>query len=378
MSAAVSEISLEDRAGIREFFALPRSIYSGNRAWVEPLLSDQRRKINPITSPFFEYGNVRLFVATGADRKSNGRIAAILNPHHEQVHGKRAGFFGLFECTHDVGMARCLFEQATAVLSEAGCEEVIGPVNLTTNDESGFLIEGYDERPTFMCNYCPSYYHDLVLACGFEKAIDTLSYMAWHGHPFPEKYYRLIKRVEKNPRLCIRRFEKKSAREDILTIAGIYNESFRGTWGFVPITDNEAIDLGKGLLPIADPDLVWIAYCDQKPAGAILGFPDINEILANLDGRLFPFGFLRFLFGQRRIQGMRVAALGVVPEYRSLGIETILIHRVHDRVHTRPYKRSEFSVVMESNHRMRNLLERFGFKCTRRYRIYRKQLRATQ
>ena len=374
MEIAVREIRAGDRMGISEFLALPRRIYSRDSPWVAPLLTEQRRKFNPTSNPFFKYGNVQLFVANNADEHPVGRIAAIFNPHHQEVHGQPAGFFGSFECTNDVTVARQLFDRVQEALSRQGCDEILGPVNLTTNDESGFLIEGYGERPTFMCNYCPGYYHELVRACGFEKAVDTLSFMAWHGHPFPDKYYRLIKRFEANPRLRIKRFDKKSAKDDILTIAGIYNESFHDTWGFVPMSDEEAMELGRGLVPIADPDLVWIAFCDDRPAGAILGFPDINEILAHLNGRLLPFGFLRFLFGQRRIQGMRVAALGVTPECRSLGIETLLIHKVHQRVHTRPYQRSEFSVVMENNHRMRNLLERFGFTCTRRYRLYRKRM----
>jgi ribosomal protein S18 acetylase RimI-like enzyme len=333
-----------------------------------------RQKLDPSRNPFFEDGRIRLFVAYGRENKPTGRVAAIVNPRHEKMHGEKAGFFGLFESNNDIQTARALIANTFDYLQEAGCDTILGPVNLTTNDESGFLLDGYDERPTFMCNYCPPYYHDLITQCGFQKAVDTLSYMAWHGHPFPEKYYRLVKRIESNPRITIRRFSSQTATDDIMAIADIYNESFKDTWGFIPMSRGEALELGKSLIPIADFDLVWIAYYDDQPAGAILGFPDINEILARLNGRLLPFGVFSLMFGRSKIQGMRVAALGVRSEYRRLGLETLLIHKVHERVHTRPYERSEFSVVMENNLRMRNLLERFGFRLCRRFRLYTRTL----
>jgi len=374
MRVAVREVSVRDGQGFNTFLAVPKRVYDGQSPWVAPLNREIRGKLDPDRNSFFRYGKVSLLVAYDSAARPCGRVAAIINPRHEEIHGDKVGFFGLFESVNDADTAQSLMTAVSGFLSDAGSESILGPVNLTTNDESGFLIEGYDEPPTFMCNYCPPYYHDLMAACGYGKAVDTLSYMARHGHPFPDKYYRLVRKVEAEPRISIRRFSKATAKDDILAIAAIYNESFRQTWGFVPLSEGEAIELGKGLIPIADFDLVWIAYYDGRPVGAILGFPDVNEILIKLNGRLAPFGFLRFIFGLGRIRGMRIAALGVRPEFRKLGIETLLIHKVHERVHTRPYQRSEFSVVMENNLRMRNLLERFGFKLCRRYRLYTRAL----
>jgi GNAT superfamily N-acetyltransferase len=370
MRVTVREVSMQDRRGFKAFLAVPKRVHDGQPPWVAPLDREIRRKLDPTRNSFFRYGRVSLLAAYDGDARPCGRVAAIINPRHEEAHGEKVGFFGLFESVDDTDTAQALMAAVAERLADAGCESILGPVNLTTNDESGFLIDGYNEPPTFMCNYCPPYYHDLMAACGYSKAVDTLSYMARHGHPFPDKYYRLVRRVEADPRISIRRFSKATARDDIIAISAIYNDSFRQTWGFVPMSEGEAIELGQGLIPIADFDLVWIAYYDGRPVGAILGFPDINEILIKLNGRLAPFGFLRFMFGLGRIKGMRIAALGVRPEFRKLGIETLLIHKVHERVHVRPYQRSEFSVVMENNLRMRNLLERFGFTLCRRYRLY--------
>lgn len=225
-----------------------------------------------------------------------------------------------------------------------------------------------------MCNYCLPYYHDLLIECGFQKAIDTLSFETEHGHPFPEKYRDVLRRVELNPRLFIRKFDRRNAARDIQQIRDIYNDAFRGTWGFVPISTEEARVLGTQLLQFADLDLVWIADYDGQAVGMILGFPDLNEPLKTMNGRLLPFGFVKLLWRMRHIEGMRVAAFAVKPQFRSRGIETLLIRRVHERINDRPYKRAEFSVVMEDNESMRRVLEALGFEMTRRFRIYQAEI----
>lgn len=374
MRIRIREISRGRGGGLDDFLGFPRHVYDANLPWIPPLEREVRRKLSPADNAFFNYGDVAAFVAYDETGRPIARAAAIINPWHEKTHGERAGFFGLFECIDDIETAMELFRSVEEVLMRVGCDRMLGPVNLTTNDESGFLLEGYEEPPTIMCNYCPPYYHELMTACGFHKAIDTLSYLGWRDHTFPGKYYRILERLEGESRISIRRFSKKTAETDILTIANIYNRSFRKTWGFVPISPEEAVQFGQSLMPIADFDLIWIASYDGEPAGVILGLPNINEILGKLNGRLFPLGILKLALDRKKIQGIRVAALGVVPEFRNRGIETILIHRVHERVRARPYGYAEFSVVLENNLPMRNLLERFGFKQSRRFRIYMKEL----
>lgn len=374
MLTATRLVSAENRLTLNDFIKIPWRIYSSNSPWIAPLYREVRFKLDAHRNPFYRHGELKAFVVY--DRKGNacGRIAAITDNRYMRIHGEPVGFFGLFECINDTRIAEVLINGTAEYLRAKGYTRLLGPVNLTTNDESGFLIEGFEFRPTFMCNYCPPYYHNLMDACGLAKAIDTLSYEGWYGHAFPEKYRRVIKRVKANPRISVERLQKANAERDILRITWIYNQSLTNTWGFVPISNEEALSLGKNLMRFADLNLVWIAYFENRPVGFIMGFPDLNEIMAKLNGCLFPLGFLRILFGRKSIQGMRIAALGVLPSYRRLGIETLLIHLVHERVNTRPYRRSEFSVVMEDNLPMRNLLESFGFRICRRFRLYQKEI----
>ena len=370
----VKQISVRDRSAFAQFVDLTRRLYAGNHAWVQPLTREVRRKLDPSTSAFLQYGSVQLLGLHGHNGALLGRVAAIMSPWHRNQHGEAAGFFGLFECVKDAEAARLLISAVEANLRQSDCTCMIGPVNLSTNDESGFLLNGYNRPPTFMCNYCHPYYHELMEQCGLRKLIDTVAYETQHGHIFPEKYYRVIDRISQDGHVTLRRFDRRCAIENVLQIREIYNESFKNTYGFVPISEGEAEELAEGLLTFADLDLIWLALYDAQPVGFILGFPDINEVLRHLNGRIGPLGLVRLLLARRTIRGCRVAAFGVVPQYRSLGIEAALVRRVHERINTRPYRRIEFSVVMENNVRMRRLLESFGFEQTRRYRIYRKDL----
>ncbi len=368
----VKYYTLEINGGrdLRKFIKLPWEIYKGYPKWVPPLMAEMERKLNPRKNPFFEYGQVKLFGVCNESHDMVGRIAAIFNPVHRYIYRESTGFFGLFESIHSPDVARRLFATANEYLSKFGCTHLAGPVNFNTNDESGLLIDGYDDYPMLMCNYSPPYYTDLLKACGFKKAMDLLSYQAKWGHVFPQKYLDVVHRVSIKNRISVRPFKRTQFSEDIATIREIYNESFGDVWGFVPLSSPEAEVMGRNFISFSDDELVWIAEYKNKPAGLILALPDVNEILKDMNGRLFPLGILRFLLRRRHIRGVRVIVLCVLPPFRSMGVETLLIHKVHQRILSKGYQRAEFSVVNENNIRMRNLLEAFGFRCAKRYRIY--------
>jgi GNAT superfamily N-acetyltransferase len=370
----IEKLEPSNKRALLEFIEYARRLYADSPYWTAPLYRDVLHKLDVEKNPFYAYGRLSIHVARDERHRIVGRAVAIINPQHEALHGTAAGFFGLFECDNNVAVAKELMEVVEACLVAEGCDCVIGPVNLSTNDESGFLLEGFDRFPTFMCNYCHPYYHDLMDACGYSRLNDTFSYEAETLHPLPEKYRRVSRRVEKNRHINLRHFTKKTAAIDIGEIVSVYNASFRDTWGFVPISRGEADELARDVLPFVDEQLIWIATYDGDPVGAIMGFPDINEVLKGLDGRLHLLNLIRIVARKRRITGMRIAAFGVLPRYRNMGIETLMIRKVQDRVLERPYRRSEFSVVLEDNHRMRNLLISAGFSECRRFRIYGKEL----
>jgi ribosomal protein S18 acetylase RimI-like enzyme len=367
----VREVRLDEPHLVRDFVDFPWQIYSGDPLWVPPLRRQIRRTIDPRCNPFLAYARLAAFSAYEDRGQMLGRIAAILNPLHWQMHGVRAGFFGLFESVNSAEVAGELLNAAKVWLQRAGCTEVIGPANLSTNDETGLLLSGRGEPPTVMCNYCPLYYHALMEGCGLTKATDTLAYESGSDPSLPTKYARVRQRAAANCAITLRRFSKAGAQGDIAEIRTIYNAAFANTWGSVPLSAGEADLLARDMMAFVDEDLVWLARHQGRPAGFILGLPDLNQVLARMNGRLSLVSLLSLPFRRRRITAMRIIAFAVVPECRRLGIESLLIQRVRERVRARPYARCEFSVVMETNAPMRHLLVGLGFRECKRYRIYR-------
>ncbi len=367
-------IEINSHSLLRKFIGFPWKIYEGDMNWVPPLKAEMQRKLDPRENPFFQYGNARLLGVLDDNHELAGRGAAIVNPVHNRLYRDKAGFFGWFECIDNIEAARTLMTGISAELKKNNCTHMIGPVNFTTNDESGFLVEGFETAPMIMTGYNPAYYPELMAACGFEKAMDMLNYEWKFGHAYPEKFNRLIKKLTQNNEIHIRSFDRKRLHEEILTIREVYNSSFQGVWGFVPISRAEAEEMGKGFKLFADDHLVLFAEYKGKPIGICLSLPDVNEILKKLNGRLFPFGVFTFFRQRRRIKCIRVMVLGVKPEYRKTGAAAVLINHLHRVVSAHNYERAELGVVMESNQRMRGLLDTLGFRVIKRYRIYRAQI----
>ncbi len=366
----VSVIPFENRRDLNQFIKMPWSIYRDYPKWIPPLIVEMQRKLDPTRNPFFEYGQVRLFGAFNRDGEMIGRIAAIHNPLHREIHHDSAGFFGLFESIKSLEVVQKLFRAAADYLAGFQCTHMIGPVNFSANEESGLLVEGYDQTPMLLCDYSPPYYADLLRACGCQKIMDLLSYEGKLDHVFPRKYLDVVAKASARPGVHIRPFRRRQLAREIDTIREIYNSGFKDVWGFAPLSSAEAEAMGRSFVSFSDDELVWIAEYRNQPVGLILALPDVNEILKDLHGRLLPFGILKFLLRRRRIRSVRVMVLCVLPKFRSMGIETLLIHKVHERFIAGGYQRAEFSVVNENNRRMRNILEAFGFRLVKRYRIY--------
>jgi GNAT superfamily N-acetyltransferase len=359
---------------IKKFIRLPYKIYKDNPYWVPPLNIEMKEKLDRGKNPFFKYGDIKLFGAFDEDGIIVGRTAAVINPLHNNIYNDRMGFFGLFECKDEIKIAAALFQKVKSFLKEKGFDSVTGPVNFTTNDESGILVENFHDYPMIMCDYSPPYYDRLIKCCGFEKSIDLYSYEGGVEHLFPGKYKVVNNRADSNPSITFRTFRKEKLYQESMILKDLYNESFNKVWGFVPLTDEESMLMAENFTKFYDEKLIWIASYKDKPVGFVLALPDINSVLIKLKGKLYPLGFLKLLMNKGKINCIRVLTLGVLKEYRSLGIGAQLIEKIHSRMKSGGYSRAEMSVVMENNFYMRRVLENLGFINKKTYRLYKSVL----
>ena len=357
---------------VNRFLEVSYGIYRNDPHWVAPLLLDVR-KVFSEANPLFQHAEMQLWVATRNGRDV-GRIAGIVDQNHNQTYQHCDAFFGFFECENDAETSRQLFAAAFNWARQRGAKRVLGPMNPTTNDECGLLIDGFDSPPQLMMTYNPRYYETLVAAEGFAKAKDLLAFhLAVAGSPRERLERIATKTRQRNPQFQFRAVTRKSLGDDLVKIKEVYNAAWQKNWGFVPMTDAEIDFLAARLKPLLVDGLVWLAETVGETAGFLLTLPDYNEVIKPLGGRLWTpkiLGLLPYVLGRKLPLNCRVVTLGVKEEHRNRGIEAVMLAECLTTCLRLGFKEAEASWVLEDNILMRRLLEPFGGKVYKTYRIY--------
>ena len=359
----------------RRFQRLPWTIYAGDNNWVPPILAQERQLLGWGHHPFFDNAEMVTLLAE-RDGRAVGRLAVLINPIHNQKYNEQRGFFGFFECIDDVAVAEGLFGAGQDWLRRRGMTSIRGPVNPSLNYTCGLLVEGFDCPPCFLMTYNRPYYAALLEACGFAKAQELYAYEMDMPllRALVDRYKPAVLAAINQPNLVIRSFNPKRLGQEIETYLDIYNRSLDGTWGFTPLQPREARQIADELGRLIVPQFTAIAEIDGRPIGAVFALLDYNQILGKLNGRLLPFGFLRLMMGQRKINAVRAMAMTMVPGYQEAGLSAVLIDHLTGPAAKWGIQRWELSWILESNKNSRGSLERAGMKRTKTYRIYDKAL----
>lgn len=353
--------------GIREFIEFPFRLYSNDPLYSSPLKRDLKKDFSE-KNPFFRHAKVRFFIVRKNGRVA-GRIASIVNSRHIEFHGERAGFFGFFECLNDFDVARLLLDTVKNDLKDNGMVIMRGPMNFSTNEECGFLIEGYEYPPFLMTPYNPPYYNDFMERYGMRKAKDLYAYIHEVRDRLPEKILRVAAIAEKRG-ITVRPVRKEMFEEEMLIFKDIYNSAWEKNWGFIPLTDDELYYLGSKLRDIVIPGLTLIAEEGGLPIGFMGLLPDFNQVLRRMRGRLNPFTILKAIYYSKRITDLRLLLLGIRREYRHRGVDALLFKEGFKAVKKGGYRRVEFSWILEDNIPVQRLVEIGGARLYKRYRIY--------
>ncbi len=364
-------IPVATRGEKKQFFNLPWDLYRGDPHWVPPIRIVQKELLNYRRHPFYDTADIQTFVAL-RDGKPCGRVAAIINHAHNRWYDEKRGFFGFYESEEDEEVTGRLFDAARAWFAEHEIEAIRGPVNPSLNYECGLLVDGFDEAPWFMMTYGKPYYDRLIKAYGFRKSQDMFAF--W-GHvdmldDISRRLYSLSQHILERFDLVCRPMDIKRFDEEIATFLKIYNQSLVSTWGFVPMSEGEVKKQAAGLKQMLVPELTTMAEIDGKPVGTMFGLLDFNPRIQAIDGRLFPFGFLKLLRKRQEITRVRLISTNVIPEYQSWGIGIALVSRLVPDALKWGIQEAEFSWVLESNNLSYKTLKKGGAKITKRYRIY--------
>jgi len=362
---------VETRGQQKRFVNLPWRIYADDPCWMPPLLQSHKELLGFRKHPFYERSKSRSFLARRGTRDV-GRITAVVNAGHIERYGEQRGFFGFFECDDDPAAARALFGAAGDWLHAAGMTTIRGPVNPSLNYECGLLIEGFETPPFFMMTHNRPYYASLVEGCGFGKIEDLYAFWGKTSMlaALDSKLGVMVEGVKERFGVKVRPLDRRRFDDEVRMFLEVYNSSMGGTWGFVPLTSSEVTHMAASLKHLIVPELTLVAEVEGKPVGTVFCLLDYNPRIKAINGRLFPFGFLKLLWNKRGIKRMRAISTNVVPEYQAWGVGLVLTAALIPPVLEWGMEETEFSWVLESNHLSKRTLERGGAIVTKKYRIY--------
>lgn len=362
------------RSDFNTFLKLPRKIYRDDPNYVEPLRIELKKQFSRKKNPFFKHADIRSFVAY-KNGEAVGRITAIHNWLHNEFHEEKKGFFGFFECINDTAVSKRLFEAAQSWLKKESLDQIIGPMSFSTNDISpGLLIRGFETPPFIETPHARDYYASLIENYGFTKAMDTLAFRLPIQQELDERIVRLAQRVKQSRNITIRFFDDKNFWKDVDILKDLYNRSWEKNWGFVPMTEEEFYSTAKTFNRVKITQLVQIAEVNGKAVGFSLTLPDINEALAHIRGRLFPFGIFKLMYWMKRVKGLRMLLFGVAPEYRKRGVDVMLYYYNMLEGKRLGYENGELSWVLETNTPIIQAAHLVKGEEYKRYRIYQKDL----
>jgi GNAT superfamily N-acetyltransferase len=365
-------ITIADR---KKVILFPFELYRDNPYWVPPLIGERMRHYDPHHNPFFEHATMQMFRAV-RDGQTVGTIAAIDDPRHREVWNDSVGFFGVFEVIEEYDVAAQLLTTAREWLAGRGIGVMRGPMNLNINDEVGLLIDGFDGRPVIMMPYNPPYYQKFLEHYGLVKAKDLLAFkidVARFGlnlENMPDQVKRVARLAQERYGIEMRHVDLKHLKRELELVKPVYRQAWAKNWGAVPMTDAEFAYLAKSLKPVLDSDLTYLAFYQGEPIGAFLTVPDFNQVAAHLNGRLLPFGWLKFLWHKRRITSLRVLIMGVLEEHRLKGVEALFYQEGCRIAVSKGYEWAEMSWILEDNYKVMRGIEAMGGRAYRTYRVY--------
>lgn len=369
-------IPVQTKKQLAKFIDLPHDLYAKDPNYVPELFLGQQDLLTASKHPFYKHSQTQAFLAY-KNGLLVGRVLAIWNNNHNVFNNVSEGQFGFFESINDQEVANRLLETAESWVKEKGGDKIVGPINLTTNDTCGLLVEGFDRPPMAMMPYNPPYYIDLISQAGFAQKVDLRAYYVTTATA-NQRSVLLLDRLEerlKRSGIVLRQINLKDFDNEAKKIKQVYNKAWDKNLGFVPMTDEEFHHTAKDLKMIVDPKYCLVAEKDGAAIGFALGIPNINEVQIKIKrGRLLPFGIFKLLFGLKKIKTIRVLMLGVIDGYRKLGIEACLYGRIIKNAIPSGIIAAECSWMLEHNYMMNHAIEQINADLYKRYRLYEKAL----
>ncbi len=361
-------------AELDRFIKLPARLYAGDPAFVAPLVMERREALSPTKNPYFAHAETQFWLAR-RDGRDVGRISAQID---RLVTDPDVGHFGMIVAEDDAEVFAALFAAAEGWLRARGKRRIMGPFNLSINEETGLLIDGFDAPPVMLMGHDPRYAGPRIEALGYAKAKDLIAYMYDIDHELPAAARRKID-SRKATALTVRRLDMQRYREEFDTVTAIFNDAWSQNWGFIAFTEAEIAHMAKSLKMLIDPNCVAIVEMNGEAIGFGIALPNLNELIADFGGNLLPFNWIKLMYRLRR--GARTARVPLMGIRRSCSTSFagglapfLVIDALRKGLRAKGVKQVELSWILEDNRPMRHVIEALGANPYKTYRVYEKTL----
>lgn len=384
MSLPISIRPVVTAADRRRFVDLAWRVYADDPNWVPPLKDEVHGLLDPKRNPWFGHARAQFFLAQRGGEvvgRISGQIDSLVQSMPtNQGGGPGVGHWGMLEAL-DGKAAAALIAAAEDWLRAQGATQAMGPFSLSVWDEPGLLVQGHDHPPTVMMGHHLAAYEAWVEASGYRGVKDLYTYDLPIGGAPPPLVARIIASAERNPRIRVRKVVKANFAAEASLILNILNDAWSQNWGYVPLTDAEIAYAGKKLKPIVFEDLIRIAEVDGEPVGFMMTLPDLNELTGDLNGALYPFGWIKLLLRLRkpRVKTMRVPLMGVLQRLQGTRLASQLAFMLIEQTREAAFTaygatRGEIGWVLDDNQAMISIADAIHSKVNKVYRIYSKAL----
>ncbi len=365
---------------VKDFLAAAHEVFRFDPTWVPPLDFEMKERLSPKHNPFFQRADVTLFTARKNGRLV-GRCSATVDREYLRLWKDEAGFFGFFDTIDDEEVAKALIAEADKWLKAKGVKKVIGPASLYFNDELGCLIEGFEYPPNLMMAHSRPYQAKLIEACGFAKEKDLLCWRYDADQPFPARVIKAWEDIKALPEVRLRSVDTSQMERELRDIMDIYNDAWEGKWGMVPALPDEVKKMAKDMKLIIDPDIAFMAEINGKSMGMCIMLPNLNEVIADFQGKLFPLNWARLIYRTKvkRPVSTRLMLLGLRREARQNvkrygGLSAAMYVEVAKRGVAKGYRWGELSWTREDDAPINLGIRSMGAKVYKKYRVFSKTL----
>lgn len=359
---------------LKEFIYLPEKIHKNHSEWVPPIYSQEWHYFNPKKNRAFSNSDCILALAY-LNGKTVGRIMGIINRQCNEINDVKNARFGYLECPDNKGIAHALLLYIENWARENGMKKIVGPMGFNNHDPQGFMIQGFEHKPTISTYQNFEYLNRLLVSEQYSKEVDYVVYKIDIPRGMPEFYEKIYNRIISRGDYSIVEFNKrKQIKPLIIPILELMNECFKDLYGFRPLDHQEMNYMGKRFLKFLDPRFVKVVKKDDMLIGFNIAMLNLADGLRRAKGKLFPVGILYIFREAKRTRQLDTLIGGIKKEYRGRGIDVMMGYTTILAAQKAGLEWADSNPELEDNTKVRAEMERLGGEIYKRYRIYKKDL----